>query len=137
MRPGKNSVGSRAGLPGLRLPARVQGQAGSAQREAGRACSSRITTYFAKPQGFVTCPVKGHDGVRLPVVQGILKHPDAEDLRRLLRGSADAAEKYTREALRHAAWPILRAFPRNWLLKHLKTADVRASRRRALRYLLS
>jgi hypothetical protein len=71
------------------------------------------------------------------VVQGILKHPDSAQLRQLLRGSADAAEKYTREALRCAAWPILRAFPRNWLLKLLKTTEVRPSRRRALRYLLS
>ena len=81
--------------------------------------------------------MRGHDGVRLPVVLGILKHPDVSELRRLLRGSSDVAEKYTREALKHAAWPILRSFPRNWLLKHLGSADVRASRRRALRYLLS
>jgi len=71
------------------------------------------------------------------VVQGILKHPDSAQLRQLLRGSADAAEKYTREALRCAAWPILRAFPGKWLLKHLDAAKVRPSRRKALRYLLS
>jgi len=95
------------------------------------------TTYFAKPEGFVTCPAGRHGAVRLPVVQGILKHPDGRELSVMLLESHAVAEKYTREALKCAAWPILRTFPRSWLLKLLKTTKVRPSRRKALRYLLS
>jgi hypothetical protein len=95
------------------------------------------TSYFAKPEGFVTCHVGRRDMIRLPVAQGILKHPDGAELRRLLRERPQVAEKYTREALKHAAWPILRFFPRSWLLKFLKSTELSSSRRMALKYLLS
>ena len=95
------------------------------------------TSYFVKPDGFVKCMVGPHERVRLPVVQGILKHPDAAELRSLLCEVPGVAEKYTREALKCAAWPILREFPGSWLLKVLEVTDMKPSRRKALRYLLS
>jgi hypothetical protein len=51
----------------------------------------------------------------LPVVVGILKHPSAEMLP-LLLSKPDAAIKYSVAALQKASWPILRLFPRQWLL---------------------
>lgn len=95
------------------------------------------TSYFVKPEGFVICTVGRRERVRLPVVQGILKHPDVAELRRLLRQGHHIAEKYTREALKCAAWPVLREFPGSWLLKVLEVTDMSPSRRKALRYLLS
>ena len=95
------------------------------------------TFCFAKHEGFVMSPVGPRERIRLPVVQGILKHPDVAELRSLLRKGPHVAEKYTREALRHAAWPILKEFPKSWLLKVLEVTDMRPSRRKALKYLLS
>ena len=103
----------------------------------GGVVGMKRTTYFAKPEGFVTCRTGRHGSIRLPVVQGILKHPDGKELRSLLTESPHVAEKYTREALKCAAWPILKTFPRTWLLKLLKTTEVRSSRKKALKYLLS
>ena len=72
----------------------------------------------------------------MPLFPGILKHPTVEDLPRLLR-NPDVVRKYTMLALSKAAWPILRRFPRDWLRECLPEANVRASRRKALDYLLS
>jgi len=45
--------------------------------------------------------------------------------------------KYSVTALQKAAWPVLRQFPRDWLLLCLPFAHLRPSKERALRYLLS
>ena len=95
------------------------------------------TLYFAEPEGFVTCRVGPRERIRLPVVQGILKHPNAAELRSLLCEVPGVAEKYTQEALKCAVWPILQEFPGSWLLKVLKATEMKPSRRKALRYLLS
>jgi hypothetical protein len=49
---------------------------------------------------------------------------------------ADIALKYTREALRIVAWPVLRHFPRGWLLECLPKAGLTESRARAVRLML-
>jgi hypothetical protein len=73
--------------------------------------------------------------VELPVFAGILKHPRMDELPRLLM-NADVAEKYTREALRVAPWPILREFPADWLRARLDSSKLRPERQRALAFLL-
>ncbi len=93
------------------------------------------TYRFAKPFGSVDCLLPNDKYVRLPLFMGILKHPSAADLP-LLLGDARSAKKYTTEALRVAAWQILREFPRDWLRECLPAASLSESRRRALEFLL-
>lgn len=85
-----------------------------------------------------TVDVKLADGTLLgiPVVTGILKHPAQDRLPTLLR-KPEVLRKYTCEALRVAAWPVLRLFPRDWLLDNLPHASVRPGRAEAIRFLLS
>ena len=71
----------------------------------------------------------------LPVIPGILKHPAPGALSALLV-NPDAARKYTLVALRHAAWPVLRLFPVEWLRECLDHAQLTAGRRQALLFLL-
>jgi len=89
---------------------------------------------FVQSVGSVAAELDG-ELVSLPVFPGILKHPLPEDLGRLLAHPA-VARKYTIEALRIAAWPLLRQFPRSWLRRHLPEAHLRPERRRALEFLL-
>jgi hypothetical protein len=79
------------------------------------------TYRFASGLGCVRCEISSGREIQLPVFLGILKHPRAEALPELLRSPA-VARKYTMEALRTAAWPILRPFPRSWLIECLKEA---------------
>ena len=74
--------------------------------------------------------------LRIPIVPGILKHPTLESLPRLLQ-RPEVLRKYTCEALRVAAWSVLRLFPPDWLLENLPRAGVRPGREKALRFLLS
>jgi hypothetical protein len=89
---------------------------------------------FASPIGTTSVALSGST-FQLPIYPGILKHPRPDDLCRLLQDPA-VSRKYTIEALRVCAWPVLRTFPREWLLYHLPDAPVRPERRRALEYLL-
>lgn len=91
---------------------------------------------FAKSLGVVTCRMPSGQEVKLPVVPGILKHPSPEMLPALL-GKPDVAYKYTIEALRKASWPILRLFPKEWLLECIPDAHLRDGRAGALAFLLS
>ena len=85
-----------------------------------------------------TVDVMLHDGTRLqiPLIIGILKHPTQDRLPTLLQ-RPEVLRKYTCEALRIAAWPVLRLFPRDWLLDNLPNAQVRPGREAAIRFLLS
>jgi hypothetical protein len=89
---------------------------------------------FAAPLGTVSASLAGV-GVEIPVFPGILKHPHPEELFWLLVRPT-VLRKYTLEALRVAAWPLLRQFPPAWLLYHLPHASMRPERRRALLHLL-
>jgi hypothetical protein len=93
------------------------------------------TFAFAAPMGTVTASLAGAL-VEIPVFPGILKHPRPEDLSRLLERPA-ALRKYTLEAIRVAAWPLLKQFPTRWLLRYLPEASVGPQRRRALLHLLT
>ena len=82
----------------------------------------------------VTLPDGAH--LQVPLIPGILKHLTQERLPTLLQ-SPHVLRKYTCEALRIAAWPVLRLFPRDWLLDNLPNAQVRPGRAAAIRFLLS
>ena len=96
----------------------------------------RRTYTFARSEGIVRCRLPTGETVALPVVTGILKHLDADRLRERL-AHPEIARRYTREALRVAAWPILRMFPMAWLRECLPEARLRPGRAAALAYLLS
>lgn len=96
----------------------------------------RRTCTFARSEGIARCRLPTGETVVLPVVPGILKHPDTDRLRELL-ARPEIARRYTREALRVAAWPILRMFPADWLRACLPDARLRPGRAAALAYLLS
>jgi len=71
----------------------------------------------------------------IPLFPGILKHASPGELAELLRSPA-AVRKYTCAALRSAAWPIVREFPREWLEDCIPQAGLRPGRRQALEFLL-
>lgn len=71
----------------------------------------------------------------IPLFPGILKHAAPGELPALLSTSA-AVRKYACEALREAAWPIVRQFPREWLETCIPQAGLRPGRRRAVEFLL-
>jgi len=93
------------------------------------------TYRFAGGTGSVTCRLPDGTSVTLPVVPGILKHPTPESLAPLLV-QPDVARKYTQEALRHASWPVLELFPKEWLRDCLPDARLQPGRRKALLFLL-
>jgi hypothetical protein len=93
------------------------------------------TYQFARSMGTIRCPLPDGGSVELPVFAGILKHPGMKELPGLLMNS-DVAEKYTREALRVAPWPILREFPADWLRAHIGSSRLRSERQKALVFLL-
>ena len=96
----------------------------------------KMDRQFVQPRGKTV--FRGPDGstVEIPVVQGILKHLDEDELARLLE-NPDVALKYTLEALRIAPWPVLRHFPRSWLLECLPKARLPEGRARAVEFMLS
>jgi hypothetical protein len=94
------------------------------------------TYRFVRSTRMVSCRLPSGEQVEIPVIPGILKHPPPEVLPEILARPA-AMEKYTEEALRKAAWPILAEFPRSWLRECLTRTRMKPSRRRALDFLLS
>lgn len=95
------------------------------------------STYpFAQHRDVAVCRLPSGESIEVPVIPGILKHPHPDDLPALL-ATPRVAEKYTREALRKAAWPVLRQFPRTWLRQCLDKAALPPARRKALLFLLS
>ena len=96
----------------------------------------KVTYQFAEHSDAVNCKLASGECVQLPVIPGILKHPHPDQLRALL-ARPGVAEKYTAEALRKAAWPILRQFPRAWLKQCLQHAVLKSSRRKAIAFLLA
>ena len=96
----------------------------------------KLSYNFTTSMGHVECCLPDGQKLVLPVIAGILKHPSAKTLPTLL-SSPDSARKYSVAALQKAAWPVLRQFPRDWLLQCIPIAHLRPGRERALRYLLS
>ena len=96
----------------------------------------KATYRFVEHHEVVTCQLASGKCVQIPVMPGILKHPRPGQLRTLLV-KPGVAEKYTIEALRKAAWPILRQFPRAWLRQCLNRAELKPARREAIAFLLS
>ena len=94
------------------------------------------TYRVVKSTQMVECRLPSGMIVTVPVVPGIPKHPLPDQLPEILARPA-AMEKYTTEALRKAAWPILAQFPRSWLIECLDRAPMKPSRRKALAFLLS
>lgn len=90
---------------------------------------------YVKSIGTIVCHLPSGESVELPIIPGILKHPPSTQLPRLLE-SPDTARKYTRLALEKCAWPILRQFPRRWLLQQLDSTPMREQRKKALHFLL-
>ena len=95
----------------------------------------RTLTYVRK-SGTVSFQTPRGETIEIPIFYGILKHPSVSQLPGLLNNPA-AIRKYTCEALRIAAWPVLKEFPRSWLNICMSQAEIRSNRRRALEYLLS
>jgi hypothetical protein len=94
------------------------------------------TYRYVEPAGVVACTMENGEVLPLPVFGGILKHPDIEQLKALLRDPKVVC-KYTDLALRKAPWTALRLFPRGLLLARLDVAALPAGRRRALEFMLS
>ncbi|MDM8522818.1 hypothetical protein QUF80_05540 [Desulfococcaceae bacterium HSG8] len=91
---------------------------------------------FVEVTEFAECELSDGSKVRLPVVMGIFKHATADMLRELLKKPA-VAKKYTIESLRVAPWPVMREFPRSWLMLHLEEADLRPTRKAAILFMLN
>lgn len=92
------------------------------------------TYRFALARESVRCVLDG-TVVELPLIVGVLKHPTEDQLRELL-ANPSVARKYTAEALRRLAWPVLRQFPHDWLRACLRDVPLPAGRRRALEFML-
>jgi len=90
---------------------------------------------YVRSIGTITCRMPSGLDVTLPIVPGILKHPTPEMLQSLLV-KPEVARKYTKEALRKASWPVLRLFPKAWLLHCLPEARLSPGRAAALNFLL-
>lgn len=96
----------------------------------------KSTYSFAQHREVVACELASGERIEVPVIPGILKHPHPDQLPALL-ANPRVAEKYTREALRKAAWPVLCQFPREWLRRCLDQSALPSARREALAFLLS
>jgi len=96
----------------------------------------RSTYRFAKHREVARCQLTSGERIEVPVIPGILKHPHPDQLGELLTNPR-VAEKYTKEALRKAAWPILSQFPRAWLRRCMDGASLPPTRRKAIAFLLS
>jgi hypothetical protein len=96
----------------------------------------KLDRRWVQPRGVAVFRKPDGRAVELPVVQGILKHLGEDELGRLL-ANPDVALKYTLEALRIAPWPVLRHFPRGWLLECLPKARLPEGRARAVEFMLA
>lgn len=93
------------------------------------------THRYARPAGFANVVIEDGQTVELPMFLGLIRHPTLEELAELL-ARPPIARRYTRQALRVAAWPVLRTFPRAWLVACLEGLDLPPARCRALRFML-
>ena len=93
------------------------------------------TYSFVKKVGTLRYELSTGQEIDIPLFPGILKHLSVRDLPKVTNSRA-ALLKYTREALKSAPWPVLKEFPRNWLISCLDKAEIREGRRRALEFLL-
>ncbi len=94
------------------------------------------TYSFVKKVGTLKYELSTGQEIDIPLFPGILKHLSVRDLPRSLNTPA-ALLKYTREALKSAPWPVLKEFPRSWLISCMDKAEIREGRKRALMFLLS
>ena len=94
------------------------------------------TYSFVKKVGTLRYELSTGQEIDIPLFPGILKHLSVRDLPKSLNTPA-ALHKYTREALKSAPWPVLREFPRSWLIACMEKVEIREGRRRALMFLLS
>ena len=93
------------------------------------------TYTFVKKVGTLRYELSTGQEIDIPLFPGILKHLSVGDLTKSLNTPA-ALLKYTREALKSAPWPVLKEFPRSWLISCMARAEIREGRRRALEFLL-
>ena len=93
------------------------------------------TLSYARKIGAVSVEAESGQVLQIPIFPGILKHLAPGDLPSALSNPA-VIRKYTCEALRTAAWPVLREFPREWLKTCVPLAGLRPGRRQALEWLL-
>ena len=93
------------------------------------------TYTFVKKVGTLRYELSTGQEIDIPLFPGILKHLSVGDLAKSLNTPA-ALLKYTREALKSAPWPVLKEFPRSWLISCMDRAEIREGRRRALEFLL-
>jgi len=93
------------------------------------------TYTFVKKVGTLRYELSTGQEIDIPLFPGILKHLSVGDLTKSLNTPA-ALLKYTREALKSAPWPVLKEFPRSWLISCMDRAEIREGRRRALEFLL-
>ena len=93
------------------------------------------TYVFATKVGATKHALRDGSIIEIPIFPGILKHPSEDQLFRLLK-NPEVLSKYTVEALRKAAWPILNQFPPSWLKEHMQKAQIRPGSLEALRFLL-
>jgi hypothetical protein len=93
------------------------------------------TNRFVQSLGVAICLLPSGEEIRVPIVPGILKHPTAEALAKMLE-QPDVVRKYTITALQKAPWPVLRQFQRSWLRECLPKAKLDPCRSRALEFLL-
>jgi hypothetical protein len=93
------------------------------------------TYTFVKKVGSLRYELSTGQEIDIPLFPGILKHLSVGDLTKSLN-TPPALLKYTREALKSAPWPVLKEFPRSWLISCMDRAEIREGRRRALEFLL-
>ncbi|MDI6795017.1 MAG: hypothetical protein QME81_19470 [bacterium] len=96
----------------------------------------RRSNNFVQIMGFVECTISSEHEIRIPIVQGILKHPTIELLRELLKKPA-VAKKYTIESLRRAPWKVLKEFPYSWLKLSIEEANLKPERKKAIVFMIS
>ena len=94
------------------------------------------TYSFVKKVGTLRYELSTGLEIDIPLFPGILKHLSVRDFPKSLNTQA-ALLKYTCEALKSAPWPVLREFPRSWLISCMAKAEIREGRKRALMFLLS
>jgi len=94
------------------------------------------TYSFVNKVGTLKYELSTGQEIDIPLFPGILKHLSVRDLPKVLNSQA-ALLKYTREALKSAPWPVLREFPRSWLITCMEKVEIREGRKRALMFLLS
>lgn len=93
-------------------------------------------TQYVTSSGYATCTLSRGRTLRVPVIVGIFKHLERQELKAAL-SDPDVVRKYTGEALRVANWFALRDFPPRWLRECMPRARLSRNRRAALNFMLS